>query len=116
MKRILCQVICIALSAIVVIASVGAGVARGQAEAAGTVVLCRGHVTVTVAVDSDGQPIERTVLCPDCVQLLFSMLPDPAPKWVNWAAARVSVSHAGIEFQPPQQIGNELPRGPPASV
>jgi hypothetical protein len=54
------------------LSTVGAGHARGQAQVAGHVVICSGHGIVTVPVDASGTPVERQVLCPDCVVSLHA--------------------------------------------
>ncbi|RDC75471.1 hypothetical protein DLJ49_01625 [Rhodovulum sp. 12E13] len=54
------------------LATVAAGHARGHAQHAGAIVICTGEGVVTVLVDAEGQPVERRVLCPDCVLSLLA--------------------------------------------
>ena len=56
--------------------------ARGQAMAAGSIVICTGTGPVHVAVDRDGRPIGPVHICPDCALSLFDTAaagPGPAP-------------------------------------
>jgi hypothetical protein len=48
------------------------GAARGQAAAAGEIVICSGGAAVTVPVDADGNPTGPPHWCPDCVLMLFA--------------------------------------------
>lgn len=72
------------LSLILVLALTGLslGAARGQAKVADQIVLCTGESVVTVAVDDQGKPITRVLICPDMALSLMqgvhdgSALPD----------------------------------------
>jgi hypothetical protein len=50
------------------------GAARGQAMAAGEIVICAGGGAVTLAVDAEGNPTGPAHWCPDCVLLLLAGL------------------------------------------
>ena len=52
-------------AAVLLVAALGVGHARGQAPVAGQIVLCVGTQVVTVAVDENGQPTTETQTCPD---------------------------------------------------
>ncbi len=62
---------CVALS-VLVLTSVAAGVARGQADPVGQMVICSGHGPVMVHIDANGDPTGPPVLCPDGVLALLS--------------------------------------------
>jgi len=47
-------------------------VARGMPNATGEIILCTGQGIVTVAIDENGQPVERPHICPDCAMSLFA--------------------------------------------
>jgi hypothetical protein len=72
------------LVAALLLASLATGHARGQAPAAGEVVLCVGTKVVTVTVDENGQPVTVTRACPDGIlKLTAPLVPPiviPAPK------------------------------------
>ena len=55
------------MACLVALTSVAVGVSRGQADPAGTYVLCTGHGAVTVHVDARGNPTGMPTVCPDCV-------------------------------------------------
>ena len=64
-------VLAIALAFLAAVTSLAAGVARGQADPVGQIVLCTGHGPVMVHVDETGAPTGAPVLCPDGVLALF---------------------------------------------
>jgi hypothetical protein len=103
----------VALILLVALTSVHLGMARGQARMAGSIVLCTGTGPVAVAVDRDGQPIERPHVCPDCVFTAMAGLAAPLsltewqvqPRKMHVAeVARVAVSARQVTPQA---------RGPP---
>lgn len=87
MKTILRAYVGFALALSVALASIGHAQARNQAHGATTMVICTGYGLVRITMDVDGNPVEHTLPCPDCI-LSFSALPDE-PAGV---AARVSAS------------------------
>lgn len=68
------------LVVVLAVTSLSGAVARGQADAAGTMVICRGLTVVTVPVDAQGQPVEISHICPDAVLTLFADV-GGAPVW-----------------------------------
>ncbi|MBT0958750.1 hypothetical protein IV417_15275 [Alphaproteobacteria bacterium KMM 3653] len=66
--RILSLLACVLLA----VTSIGFGVARGQADVAGQVVLCSGHGFAMVQVDANGEAIGHPQLCPDCAAVFFA--------------------------------------------
>jgi hypothetical protein len=62
----------IVLTLLVAVTAIHAGAMRGQAKAAGLIVLCTGSGPVSVAVDADGQPVGSTHVCPDCVMSVIA--------------------------------------------
>jgi hypothetical protein len=76
-----------ALAILAVLLTAGAvGSVRGQAMAAGEIVLCAGGAAVTVPVDADGNPTGPPHWCPDCV---LSLLAGVAGCPVGTCSARV---------------------------
>jgi hypothetical protein len=79
------------LVAALILASLATGHARGQAPAAGEIVLCVGTQILTVTVDENGQPITVARACPDAIlKLAAPLLPPvvvPAPQRVSWTLA-----------------------------
>ncbi len=73
-------------------ATVGVGVARGQAPVAGQMVLCTGLGAITTSVDADGNPVERHGLCPDAA-LVFLAAVGEAPQ----AALQAELSLAWLD-------------------
>lgn len=71
---ITCVTICV-----LALTSVAAGVARGQADPVGQMVICSGTGPVMVHMDATGKPTGPPVLCPDGVMALLAAVADPAP-------------------------------------
>ncbi len=55
-----------------------AGAARGQAAAAGEIVICSGQGPATIYLDAEGNPTGTPHWCPDCVLSLFAAVDAPA--------------------------------------
>jgi hypothetical protein len=94
------------LVAALILASLATGHARGQAPAAGEIVLCVGTQVLTVTVDENGQPVTVARACPDAIlKLAAPLLPPvvvPTPKRLSWTLAApapdLSVpSHRAVE-------------------
>ncbi|MBW4981954.1 hypothetical protein KZZ07_05295 [Mameliella sp. CS4] len=77
-----------------------AAYARGQADPAGSIVICRGLTVVTVLVDADGQPVEPPHICPDAATVLFvetgatTLPPAVALTWrrIDWSEPEAILS------------------------
>jgi hypothetical protein len=90
-------------------------VARGQATAVGTLVLCTGQGVVAVPVDAEGKPTGAAHICPDCALSLFAALSAPPPGPVRPAAAVMPVSVAsGVSLLPRRPGAAPRARGPPS--
>ncbi len=63
--------VALCLSLMLVLTSGAMAVARGQATASGSVVLCTGSGPVAVQVDAEGQPVGPVHICPDCALSLL---------------------------------------------
>ncbi|MFK7752625.1 MAG: hypothetical protein AB8B51_08755 [Sedimentitalea sp.] len=94
--------------------SQGMAVVRGASGPAGQMVLCVGTQTVVVDVDQQGQPVERTHLCPDCalsildhVNLAAAVANSTCPQ-PTVLAVRAELAHPGTRVPP------RMARGPPA--
>lgn len=98
------------------LAALGLASARGHLPVAGIITICSGMGTQLIAVDSQGNPVERPHLCPDGLSALAGLA-------VPVAMAAVH-SRAVGERQPPAPALAVLEmaaprahaRGPPASV
>ena len=103
------------LCAVLILSSIGFGAARGQARIAGEMVICTGSIMVTVAVDEDGQPVEKALICPDMALSLISALGD-APVVAPLRSARP----ADLPLTAATLRGAEAPaaqaRGPPLAI
>jgi hypothetical protein len=103
-----------ALAILATVLTAGAvGAVRGQAMAAGEVVLCANGAAVTIAVDAEGRPTGAPHWCPDCVLLLLAGLaPGPAaavPPAEGAAAAPMITDRRSAAARP----AAPLARGPP---
>ena len=75
MRRLLALILTLSL----VLTAQAMASAKGQAAAMGSMVICAGGVSVTVAVDADGQPVGPAHYCPECA---LAMLPGMDPPMV----------------------------------
>jgi hypothetical protein len=80
-------------------------------------VICSGHGAVTVPVDASGAPVERQVLCPDCVLTL------PAPSAPGPVEPSRRIAAAGVVLPPEDRAASRLrphgvqqARAPPPTV
>lgn len=64
------------LAVVLLLTSVGMGVARGQAQVVDHVLLCGSFGTKMVAVDARGNTVQAPGHCPDCACLLLGPLVD----------------------------------------
>lgn len=64
------------LALTVAFASVGFVQARHMAAGAQTMVICTGYGLVQITIDADGNPVERTLPCPDCVVVPLALVAD----------------------------------------
>ena len=78
MTRFLRDILGLALAALIAVTALHVGAARGQAQVAGSIVLCTGTGPVVVAVDADGQPTGHVATCPDCVLSILAAPDVPA--------------------------------------
>lgn len=101
------------LALVIAVAAVHVGAIRGQAKAAGSIVLCTGTGPVSVAVDADGQPVGPVHVCPDCAMSLLAAADAPAV-----AVERVAMTRR-VSFQGTHVAGasrglvGPRARGPP---
>ena len=91
-------------------------VARHTADIGTLLVICSGHGYATILVDSTGDPVERQVVCPDCVLSFPDFAHQPA---ILPAVARYILT---LEIVVPTQLvatsrySSLLARGPPQQV
>lgn len=101
------------LSVVLIIAGQGMAFAHTQAPAAGTVVLCTGHGSVTIFTDAEGQPTSAPHFCADCAPALLAILPVHVD-----ALARAATLEARAVARTTAQVGSvctgaPLARAPP---
>mgnify|MGYP001801645745 CR=1 FL=1 len=106
---------CVALLLILtlVLTSQAFAVARGQAAVAGEMVLCIGHLTVTVEVDADGNPLETRPACEQCLAAALTAL---TAQDVGPAAPRTLTQATWADPNAPQGLTyaqSQSARGPP---
>lgn len=65
----------VALALITGFASLTQAMARYQAHGAETLVICTGYGLVQITIDAEGNPVEHTLPCPDCVLSALAVLP-----------------------------------------
>jgi len=80
MMRFLRDTCGMVLATLIVITALHVGAARGQAQVAGSIVLCTGSGPVIVTVDADGQPTGHAKTCPDCVMSILAGPDVPAAR------------------------------------
>lgn len=113
MTRFLRDTLGLLLAGLIVITALHVGAARGQAQVAGSIVLCTGSGPVTVPVDADGQPVGHVTTCPDCVMSVLAGLDAPAVLILRVARTRrVHYGHVRIRCRP-QALRIPPARGPP---
>lgn len=108
------RLLALLLAFVLGLSAVGAGHARGHAQTAGAIVICTGEGAVTVLVDAEGRPVERKVLCPDCVLSLLAIgggSPEALPAPVPRLAPRPLRSAA--QLAPGRPRGMQKARAPP---
>lgn len=89
----------ILLAAMLAFGSGAMAVARGQATAAGAVVLCTGAGIVSVPVDLSGNPVGPAHICPDCALSLFAAYTAPPLE-----LARPLTLVGSLEVRPPAPL------------
>lgn len=63
----------VALALVVALGSLTHALARHQAAGAQTLVICTGYGLVQITLDADGNPVEHTLPCPDCILSLAAL-------------------------------------------
>lgn len=69
----------LALALSVALSSIGHAQARHQAQGAATMVICTGYGLVKITLNADGEPVELTLPCPDCILTQAALLGDTSP-------------------------------------
>ncbi len=104
------------LSVMLVFSSVAFGLVQGQAQAAGSAILCIDDIAIEVAVDAEGKPTKTCHHCPDCFANL--VMADIGRKPV--AAAPATQTAILFATQQVQRCGAQPPvprgRGPPQAA
>lgn len=89
--------------------------ARGQAQAAGEIVICAGTVVTTITVDRNGQPVKTTHICPDMALSLLAFVPAPEAEATPAAQARVLRFTTAVTDATSRPAPAAIARGPPRS-
>ena len=89
MKGLLRTYAVMTLALIVALSSVPHAQARHAAHGAQTMVICTGYGLVRITLDANGNPVEQSLPCPDCVLTLAAMLVEPAALPILHAASEV---------------------------
>lgn len=66
----------LALALIVALSGITHAQARHSAHSAQTMVICTGYGLVRITLDAEGNPVEQTLPCPDCVLSSAALLPE----------------------------------------
>jgi hypothetical protein len=101
MTHLLRPYIAFMLALTLALASVGHAQARNQAHGANTMVICTGYGLVRITMDVDGNPVEQTLPCPDCI-LSYAALPGTMP---TIAALLVTSRHTSFLELPLRHFG-----------
>jgi len=84
--QILRPALCCCLALFLAFTSLSLAVVRGQRRPAGEIVICTGMGLQTVAVDTDGNPVGPSHICPDGVAAIVALaltLPDPVVQAID---------------------------------
>lgn len=108
------RLISLTLAMVLILTAQVLAVARGQAAAAGEMVICSGGERVSVLVDEQGQPIGAPHFCPDCALSLMdlsigSVVPEIAPTEASMLVLPPAALTVAAIAAP-----NPSARGPPA--
>jgi len=105
------------LAALLLVSAVGAGVARGHLPPADAITICSDHGLVTIYLDERGEPVERQILCPDCVVTLHAVAPGFAPgPWRSARPGRLALPRAGKDTIPAPAVQLPEARAPPVAA
>ncbi|HKK97110.1 MAG TPA: hypothetical protein VJ928_02945 [Marivita sp.] len=116
MRILLRHITSVLLLIVVVFASTELAAARGQAPAAGTLVICTGSGPIHILVDKNGEPTGRVMICPDYALAFYADAAPQTPK-----ALRIDVWHAlwqarALRLGFAQAAPQSHARGPPIPV
>jgi hypothetical protein len=110
------RAIALVLALTLVLTSQAFALARGQAAAAGQMVICTGTGFVMLTVDADGNPTGPAHVCPDAIAVLGALVPPPAlPVRPAVLATRVTGPAADAPLLSTAPQGAQA-RGPPVLV
>lgn len=105
-----------ALACLVALASVSHALARHQAHGATTMVICTSYGLVQITLDSDGNPVEQSPHCPDCMLSHAAHLPD-TPVTACPAASSTIITTSQNTHHDPRAAGLwQQSRAPPFPV
>ncbi len=107
----------VALMLVLLLAATGVslGAARGQARVAGQLVLCTGAAVTVQAIDVNGKPVRRAVVCPDMALSLLGALAVPPVAIPPRRASRAVIFPVRSDLPSGAARFRTQPRGPPRS-
>ena len=91
-------------------------VAKGQAGAVGSMVICAGGVSITVAVDADGQPVGPAHVCPECALAMLDGAIAPGEALLSRSLSASAQNLPIVLVLPAARIAVPWARGPPVLI
>ncbi|ATX64871.1 hypothetical protein [Roseinatronobacter bogoriensis] len=116
MRNVISAFVAFALALAIALSSVGHAAARNQAHGAQTLVICTGYGLVRITMDADGNPVEQTLPCPDCLVTPAALLAEVEvhARLYEHRSERSDLS-SPLRFSAAAGCWHE-PRGPPQLV
>jgi len=110
------RIVALFLALCIALTSQAFALARGQAAAAGEMVICTGAGFVTVEVDAKGRPVGPGHICPDAVVALAGLSAGPAGAVMPLPVARIAEVRGAVLRLASWPVGVKQARGPPGIV
>ncbi len=90
--------------------------ARGMTDAQGQMVICTGTGPITVLVDAEGRPVERSHVCPECAMHLFAGTSAPFEPPLLELRGGETLWFLNGTVTVPVRIARATARGPPVLI
>lgn len=75
MRQMLRYCLGLTFAIVVALSSFSQAQARHHAHGASTMVICTGYGLVRITIDAEGNPVEQSLPCPDCLPFALALLP-----------------------------------------